>query len=83
MDGDGYSSGDEVYAGYLEANIYKYDIYDGNSFYAVSPLSSSDGWVTLDLTGDGRLDLVWTRDGPGFSAWGMPLNPHWRIYPAE
>jgi len=31
FDGDGFTNYEELYAGYLEGNIYKYNIYDGNS----------------------------------------------------
>ena len=37
FDGDGYSNGEEVRAGYAEGNIYKYDIYNGASFPSGTP----------------------------------------------
>lgn len=41
FDGDGFSNGEEVMAGYGEANIYKYNIYDANSKPSGSPTNTS------------------------------------------
>ncbi len=42
-------------------------------------LTQGETWSTMDLDGDARPELVFTRDGGGRQL-GHPDQPHWRVY---
>ncbi len=53
-----------------------------DGFFAASWLSGARGWALLDLTGDGRPDLVQTSD-PEAEDGRIPRDadgPHWRVF---
>jgi hypothetical protein len=47
-----------------------------NGFYALS----SDSWALVDLNGDGRPDLVWSRLDGSSKVWGAGASPYWRVF---
>jgi hypothetical protein len=49
---------------------------DGYGFYA----TAAGGWATLDLDGDGLVDLVHTADPDTGRVWGGDANPTWHVY---
>jgi len=47
-----------------------------------STFNNSQGWITLDINGDGKPDLVSTSQGNGTyaDAFSVGSNPHWNVY---
>ena len=67
FDGDEYSNGDEVLAGYLEdGNIYKYNIYDGNSHPTSAIITPSAASWTPEyaVRGQPLRIFYWPNQGP-------------------
>ena len=65
-DGDGFSNGDEVRAGYTEGNIYKYDIYNAASFPSGTPtLPSVAAWAPTHPLREQTLTITYSpNQGP-------------------
>ena len=54
----------------LEAGFYSYGMNDGHK-----------QWITFDIDGDGKPDLVQPTDPKTGKVWGSATkNPHWRVY---
>ncbi|MBU0677141.1 MAG: hypothetical protein KJ626_03415 [Verrucomicrobia bacterium] len=68
-DGDGYSNGDEVDAGYNEGNIYKYNIYDGNSTPTSGTpfVSSAAKWTPSFGVRGSNLQITYSPNGGALS----------------
>jgi hypothetical protein len=49
-------------------------------FYALASAASTGTWATVDVTGDGRVDLVETEDVQTGQAFGGAASPHWNVY---
>jgi hypothetical protein len=47
-----------------------------DGFYALS----GSGWGFLDLNGDGRSDLVWTRLDASSAVWDFGSSPSWHVF---
>jgi len=66
FDGDGYSNGDEVLAGYHEGDIYKYSIYDSGSSPSGTPADASGATWSPEFPVRGQTVTVTysPNDGP-------------------
>ncbi len=50
-------------------------------FYATTESSGPGKWLTIDIDGDGKVDLVQTEDPETGKVWGSDTNEaHWRVY---
>ena len=59
------------------------DLTEQNGFAEMNARMNFDVYNTVDLNGDGRLDLVHTTDPTGAgnrSPFDYPASPHWRVY---
>lgn len=41
---------------------------------------AGSSWLTIDLEGDGKIELVWTHDPATGVVWGGTANPHWKVF---
>jgi hypothetical protein len=53
-----------------------------DGFYALDESSDERSWMTLDIDGDGALELVQTADSASATplVWGGDESAHWRVY---
>lgn len=53
-----------------------------SGFYSPTANSSTQYWSTIDITGDGKPDLVQTADSTkSQQAWDATGSPYWKIFP--
>ena len=64
-------------------NVPTFSEYDWG-FYKVHERSGNNRWNTLDLNGDGRMDLAHARDLETGQAFGTTTgSPYWKVYLGE
>jgi predicted secreted protein len=50
-------------------------------YYTISSEGTYSSWNLVDLTGDGRVDLVNTMDPATYDVWDETGSPYWKVYP--
>jgi hypothetical protein len=52
-------------------------------FFTTDVTNGGYEWVTIDMDGDGRPDLVHTVDPSTGRVWDATGSPHWKVYPNQ